>query len=551
MRAKNFSLLALFFFITFQLSSQYKIEWAKCFGGKDLDEPTHLAKSYDGGYFIVGLTASGDGDVKGKKVPGKYNDYDAWILHIDSTGNIVSQKCLGGSDWDGANCIVQTKDSCYLIGAWSSSTDYDVSKPQQVQDLWFIKLDRGGNIIWKKTYGGRGYEQPKSILVLEDGNFLITGYSSSIQGEFVNKYGSFDLFVIKLDASGEIKKIKFYGGTHNDKGNFIMQTSDGGFLVVGSTSSNDGDVVGWHPGYTDTGYPLEDFWVLKLDQDLNLQWQKPLGGSNPDVAHSAVETPDNGFIVVGETSSNNGDVQGLKGNQNIWLVKLSSSGEIEWSRCYGGSFVDFATNIVKDFDGNYLVLGHSASNDNDVISNNGGMDVWLFKINLNGEVLWSDCFGGSSTDMSSSLLQLDNGNVLLACSSSSKDGDVSGWHQGYNPDAGYPNPDFWIVNLKPSVFGVENSFQSNYSTNLEIYPNPSNSFCTFILKYSGQIVLNDFDYEIIDPFGQSLLKSNNFELETHQIKFFWHPENTVQSGVYFVKVNLGGKVLVKPFVHIH
>ncbi|MFN3270201.1 MAG: hypothetical protein ACK42G_06435, partial [Candidatus Kapaibacteriota bacterium] len=132
-------------------------------------------------------------------------------------------------------------------------------------------------------------------------------------------------------------------------------------------------------------------------------------GSNPDVAHSAVETPDNGFIVVGETSSNNGDVQGLKGNQNIWLVKLSSSGEIKWSKCYGGSFVDFATNIVKDFDGNYLVLGHSASNDNDVINNNGGMDVWLFKINLNGEVLWSQCFGGSSTDMSSSLLQLDNG----------------------------------------------------------------------------------------------------------------------------------------------
>jgi hypothetical protein len=177
---------------------------------------------------------------------------------------------------------------------------------------------------------------------------------------------------VKLNSSGDIEWQKCLGGTNWDVAYTIQQTSDGRFIVAGYTESNDGDVSGNHGN--------SDYWVVKLDSSGDILWQKCLGGTSWDFANSIQQTSDGGFIVAGYTESNDGDVSGNHGGSDAWVVKLNSSGDIEWQKCLGGTGDEYVNSIKQTSDGGFIVAGCTKSNDGDVLGNHGNDDSWVVKL---------------------------------------------------------------------------------------------------------------------------------------------------------------------------
>jgi hypothetical protein len=234
------------------------MEWQKSLGGSDWDFATSIQQTTDGGFVVAGESFSIDGDVSGNH---GFSDY--WIVKLDSTGTIEWQKSLGGTDDDVANSIQQTTDGGFLVGGRSYSNDGDVSGNHGYYDYWIVKLDLTGTLEWQKSLGGADLDIATSIQQTTDGGFVVAGYSESNDGDVSGHHGSSsdaDYWIVKLDAAGTIEWQKSLGGTYEDVANSIQQTTDGGYVVAGSSESNDGDVSGHHGS---TSYP--DYWIVKLD----------------------------------------------------------------------------------------------------------------------------------------------------------------------------------------------------------------------------------------------------------------------------------------------
>jgi len=198
---------------------------------------------------------------------------------------------------------------------------------------------------------------------------------------------------------------KCLGGSLSDQGYEVLSSLDGSYLVAGYTRSKDGDVSGNHGS--------SDVWVVKMDPSGTIQWQKCFGGSNPDYAYSATQTADGGYLTGGLTFSNDGEVSGKHGDADLWVVKLDSSGTLQWQKCLGGSDNDLAESIIQTTDGGYLIGGMSASNDDDVSGNHGSNDYWVAKLDLSGSIQWQKSLGGSSGDWAESVIQTVDGGYLV------------------------------------------------------------------------------------------------------------------------------------------
>ncbi len=246
--------------------------------------------------------------------------------------------------------------------------------------------------------------------------------------------------VTAAELAPEIEWQNFLGGSDADEAYSIQQTSDGGYIVAGFSNSNDGDVSGNHDDEIDWTYGAltYDFWVVKLYANGNMAWQSCLGGSEDDQAYSIQQTSDGGYIVAGKSSSIDGDVTGNHGDSDFWVVKLDTSGNIDWQSCLGGSGTDEAHSIQQTSDGGYIVAGFSNSNDGNVNGNHGDSDFWVVKLYANGNMAWQSCLGGSGPDEAYSIQQTSDGGYIVAGKTLSIDGDVSGNHGG---------SDFWVVKL--------------------------------------------------------------------------------------------------------
>ena len=214
------------------------------------------------------------------------------------------------------------------------------------------------------------------------------------------------------------------GGSNIEQGNAVRQTSDGGFLVAGETSSNNGDISENHGSV--------DCWVIQLDPEGTMLWQRAYGGSNEERANDIRTTSDGGSVFVGSTISTDGDVTGLHGTSNdLWVVKLDANGALEWQRTLGGSGLDIGHAIVQLSDGGYVIAASSRSDDGDLSTHNGALtqyDAWLIRLDTVGNIVWQRTYGGTSDETINALEPLGNGGFILAGESSSSDGDVSGAH---------------------------------------------------------------------------------------------------------------------------
>ena len=391
----------------------------------------------------MGYTYSNDGDVT-EQFPGTAN---YWIIKLDESGSIQWQKSIGGHGYQNATSIQQTIDGGYIVAGYG----HNISNPGGIFDYWIVKLNEIGTIEWEKNYGGSASDQAYSIQQTTDGGYIIAGYTRSIDGDVTENQGGIDCWIVKIDEIGTLQWQKTYGGSSWDIASSIQQTTDGGYIVAGSSKSNDGDVTGNHGN--------GDCWIIKLDETGAIHWQKLLGGSGEDRAESIQQTTDGGYIVAGYSNSNDGDVTVNHGYFDYWIVKLEESGIIQWQKSLGGGGEDRARSIQQTTDGGYVVAGESYSYDGDVTQNNGAYDFWIVKINELGTIKWQKTYGGSARDEAKSIQQTTDGGYIVTGDTRSYDGDVTGNHGDW---------DYWIVKLSEEGMAT----QELQNTKIIIYPNP-------------------------------------------------------------------------------
>jgi hypothetical protein len=452
------------------LVAQPTIQWQKNFGGTDSDEAKSIQQTSDGGFVVVGNTYSLDNDVASN-----HGLCDSWIVKMNGSGVPEWKKSFGGTGIDLSNAIQQTVDGGYIFTGWSNSIDGDVTGNFGFEDVWVVKLDNIGNIQWQKSFGGTGNDQSYDIQQTTDGGYIIAGISSSNDIDVSSNNGCFDYWIVKLNNTGIIQWQKSFGGSGCEYVSSIRQTTDGGYIVGGWTGSVDGDVT--------VNYGEYDYWIVKLDNSGIIQWQRSFGSLHDDQAYSIQQTSDNGYIIAGVSFLTADDDEG-----NYWVLKLDSLGLLQWEKPFGGTADDGAYSIQQTADGGYIVAGGSNSTDGDVTTNSGSLDYWIVKINSSGDLIWEKSFGGTLDETPTSIQQTTDGGFIIAGWSVSNDGDLTG---------SYGLGDYWILKLNNPSTGFEEF--DNFI--LSVYPNPVND----ILNITGSKKTIGKSYAIYDNQGRLVL----------------------------------------------
>jgi hypothetical protein len=361
-----------------KLKDDGTLEWQKALGGSGHDEAHSVQQTKDGGYILTGGSDSQDGDFSGN-----HGGKDFWVAKLTPGGEIEWEKSLGGSATEIAWSIQQTDDGGYIVAGNSDSRDDDVSGNHEDVDGWVVKLRPNGEMEWQKVLGDPDFDGAKSIRQTSDGGYILAGMTLSDDGDVFATHGSQELWVVKLKADGELEWEKCLGGSGAEIAHSIQQTSDGGYIVAGSSNSNDGDVSGNHGGENFKGitmYP-QDFWVVKLDADGAIVWQRALGGSGHDWGRAVRQTADGGYIVAGYAGSEDGNISENHGDDDFWIVKLKADGTLDWQKSLGGSKRDNANDISQTKDGGYIVVGSSNSSDGDVSEcKHKKRNAWIVKL---------------------------------------------------------------------------------------------------------------------------------------------------------------------------
>jgi hypothetical protein len=356
--------------------------FSKTIGGSRWDIASSIIQSSDGGYVVAGWTESF----------GAGNE-DFYVVKLDSSGNVIWTKTIGGSKGDRANSIVQGSDGGYVIAGWTESFGAGFA------DFYVVKLDSSGNVVWTKTIGGSLTDAAISIIQSSDGGYVVAGYTQSFGA------GGSDMYIVKLDSSGNVVWTKIIGGSNDDVASSIIRSSDGGYIVTGHTKSfreDDSDISDdWDDIYIEDDWDdiyIEDDWdlfdgdisedwdiyVVKLDSSGNIVWTKTIGGSKDDYAFSITQSSDGGYIVAGYTNSFGG------GLADFYVVKLDSSGNVIWTKTIGGWSLDVGGSIIQSSDGGYVVAGATLS------FGAGEFDFYVVKMDDNGNV----CFSQNITNYS-------------------------------------------------------------------------------------------------------------------------------------------------------
>ena len=292
--------------------------------------------------------------------------------------------------------------------------------------------DADGNALWQTDIGGPGGDVPFDIMVDNNGNLLVAGHSSSSTMNSTNNQG----WLVKLDASGNVLWQKYFGGSSTDDFRHINQTSDGGYLLVGTTRSNDGDIPAGLPSGTNSGA----VWAAKIDANGNLQWSEIFFGQGVFVTGmEGVETADGGYIIGGSAFGQGGDIPVGSSDFNYWLIKLDAQRNIQWSKVYGGNGPDHLKSLSIMPGGGYLLSGNSNSQPSgDVSMHFSQDDYWIVRVDNGGNIIWEKSLGGNDADNEARAVIAPNGDIFIAGTSRSSDELVS---------ANYGNQDFWIVKL--------------------------------------------------------------------------------------------------------
>ncbi len=366
------------------------------------------------------------------------------------------KKNYGGSFEELRTSFIRSLDGGYVFTCRSASNDIDVSGNNGTGDYWVVKLSDSFDIEWQNSYGGSAWETPYNIIQTSDGGYIISGRSSSNDGDVTGNHGLSDIWVLKLDSGGNIEWQNSYGGSNSEHGGKVISTLDGGYVILSDTYSNDGDVSLNHGG--------SDVWIIKIDNLGVIEWEKSYGGSDHEEAAFILQTNDGGFIFASETKSNDGDITINNGVSDYWVVKINSVGLIEWEKSYGGSENDYILFANQETDNSFLFSGSSYSNDGNLTENNGERDSWIFKTTVEGVIIWQKSFGGSGNEEAHKALINEDSSIITIGESNSSDGDVS---------LNYGDFDVWLVQFSENL-----SINDDNLVDFLIYPNPTDDIVT-------------------------------------------------------------------------
>lgn len=395
------------------------IESISSFGGTKNESAEAVIKTSDGGYAVVGFTQSMDGNVVDKSD----DSYDAWLLKFDANNNLLWNKTYGGSNDEKANDIIQTNDGGFVVIGYTFSNDGDVSSNAGQQDFWIFKTDAQGNIQWEKTFGYAGLDYGLSIIQTNDNGYFLTGVldvtGSGGEGNTRNSQ--------TLHAGGDYWALKI-----DEIGNLQWSKYFGGFFSdtpydAIQTEDNGFLIVGSSDSYdfdVSNNIGSYDFWVVKIDSNGILEWENNYGGSQIDEAHKIIKTNDGNFLIVGDTRSEDIDISNSLGAADVWAIKISPSGQLLEETSYGGESFDVGRDVILDIENGYIICGSSRSGTGQLTQNNGQNDVWVFKTEANGNLKWQTSIGGSNVDYAYGVAQLDNGKIIVVGESSSNDFDL-------------------------------------------------------------------------------------------------------------------------------
>jgi hypothetical protein len=525
---KKSILLVIFLAFASSLCAQQPVvEWAKTYGGSNVEYPADIILTADNKYVIAGSTNSKDFDVTQNR-----GGEDVWVVKLDEDGKILWQKSYGGTGNEGATAIKQTKDGGFMLLGVTNSKNGDFIATKGDLDIFFSKLDKDGKIIWTRIYGGNKYDQATSFFETESGEFVISIISQSDSLDFDLNYGNDDIWVMKTKPNGDIIWKKHIGGTRLDQVHEIIQAEKGAYLLVGTTGSIDKDMVVHKDTFFSTAQG--DVWI-KLDTSGSIIWHKTYEGTNMGSLFArirAVKADSSGYIGVG-VSRNFARISAP--SNDLLVEKLDKNGNLKFFKLLGGFQNDFGSDIEILADGSFIVAGFAGSSlTGDITTSNLGLgDFWLMRIDKTGEkILWQILLGGSETDGCSTrgLLLAPRNELVLVGETRSMDKNFSKMN-GIN--------DLGIIKLK-SV-GLPTSLKNFYiPVDISVYPNPANQYI-----YVKNNEIQDLDYELIDIYGRILIKGRvNTGTSTISLQ-------GVKTGTHFLQFKKNNLIVNSKQVFIH
>jgi PKD repeat protein len=340
------------------------ITFKKTFGGANSDLGKSVQQTQDGGYILLGETESEGAGLS-----------DFYLIKTNNIGNLVWKKVFGGPVFEYANSVQQTQDGGYILAGSTSS------EGAGSVDMYLIKVGFSGNLEWSKTFGGTNIDFAGSVQQTQDGGYILAGSTSS-EGA-----GESDLYLVKTDNLGNLVWSKTFGGTNNDFAGSVQQTQDGGYILAGSTDSE--------------GAGNTDAYLVKTDNLGNLVWKKTFGDADNEGIESIQQTQDGGYILMGNGS-------GLSSPySDFYLVKTDISGNLGWSKKFGGISSEHGHSVQQTQDGGYILLGDTYS------EGAGAHDFYLVKTDDTGNLVWKKTFGGANSDLGYSVQQTQDGGYIL------------------------------------------------------------------------------------------------------------------------------------------
>jgi uncharacterized delta-60 repeat protein len=436
-------------------------------------------------------------------------------------------KTYGGTSLDWAYSVQQISDGGYIVAGYTTFGAGGL-------DIFLVKTNASGNVQWAKTYGGTNWEEARSVQQTSDGGYIVAGWTLSFGA------GSYDFFLIKTNAFGNVQWAKTYGGTGDDVAYSVQQTSDGGYIVAGWTGS--------------FGAGLTDFFLIKTDASGNLQWAKTYGGMYDDRAHSVQQTSDGGYIVAGWTGS-------FGASADIFLIKTDANGNVQWAKTYGGANEDRALSVRQTSDGGHIVAGWTNS------FGAGSHDFLFIKTDANGNVIWAKTYGGTDLDRAYSVRQTSDGGYIVAGLTNSfgagngdifliktdANGNIGSCGIVGNPSLTVTTPSLTVTTPSPSVYSIS---LTPGSPSLTITSPTLTVSEVCVLSFDDNVGISEscqIASGLITPYkgGIKVSRSGEFEVKVYnvsgvmvksikgkdEIKF------ELSRGVYFVEVVSGGKVI--------
>jgi len=455
------------------------------------------------------------------------------LLFSQTPPDTLWTRTYGGGGTDEGSSVQQTFDGGYIIAGWTESLTGG-------NDVYLIKTDEDGDTVWTKAYGGTRDDEGFSVQQTSDSGYIVVGHTYSFGAAYED-----DVWLIKTDASGDTLWTKRYGETnHCEAGYSVQQTNDSGYIITGygeggaaliKTDSsgnflwgnafggadipaygrsvqqtNEGGyiITGWIDSY---GTGDNDVWLIKTDSSGNILWDKKFGRGYHDYGRSVRQTNDGGYIVTGETRPYGAT------NSDVWLIKTYANGDTLWTKTYGGSTDDRGWSVRQTFGGGYIITGYTTSGA-------GGGDAWLIKTDSSGNKLWDKTFGGSSYDYGRSVRQTSDGGYIVA-------GETSSYGAG--------GKDVYLIRLSFEVgvddYPLQTLLKKYYL--YQNYPNPFNPETTILFSSpkAGRINISIYNIK-----GQKIttLVSENLRIGLHKV--IWNGkdenDNLVSSGIYFYKI---------------